>query len=60
MTHDEDQTSTPPVSNGGDSKPPVADPRDDLYEKVATHRRDLQAFLALRRQPRGGPGTTRH
>ncbi|MDX9862028.1 MAG: hypothetical protein RBS99_14040 [Rhodospirillales bacterium] len=29
-------------------KPVVSDPRDDLREQVAAHRRDLQAFFARR------------
>lgn len=60
MPHDESQTPEPPIRSRGESKPTVTDPRDDLREQVAAHRRDVQAFLTRRDLPRDGKGATRH
>ena len=60
MPRDESQTPEPPVRSPGETKPTVADPRDDLREQVATLRWDVQTFLTRRDRPRDGKGATRH
>ena len=60
MSRDDTPPAEEPTHDRPAAKLPVNDPRDDPYEKVAAHRRDVQAFMALRRLPRGGPDPTRH
>jgi len=61
MPSDDRQTTAPPIEKHADPKPAVTDPRDDLHEQVAAHRRDLQAYFACHASfLRNGRNTPRH
>ena len=60
MPSDDSQTTEPPIRSRIEAKSTVNDPRDDLREQVAAHRRDVQAFLARRVLSQKGQNTTRH
>lgn len=61
MPDDRDQTAEPPTTTTSrqDPKSATPDPRDDLRERVAAHRRTVQSFLARRLMDGRRPETLR-
>lgn len=61
MPDDHDQTADPrsTTTSRQEPKSTVTDPRDDLRERVAAHRRSVQSFLARRLMDGRRPETLR-